>query len=114
MSEPTIPNDDRQRRLEAAMAEYLGAADAGRRPEPESFLARHPELHAELSEFLADLSALAEAGPPGPGVAPDPMSSRPRSAVTTEGGISTTDPGAVVVIGSAAGVGTTIDPAATV
>ena len=59
MSEPTIPDDDRQRRLEQAMAEYLIAADAGRPPERESFLARYPDLRAELIEFLADLSALA-------------------------------------------------------
>ena len=59
MSEPTIPDDDRQRRLEEAMAEYLIAADAGRPPEAEAFLARYPDLRAELVEFLADLSALA-------------------------------------------------------
>ena len=81
MSEPTIPDDDRQRRLEEAMAEYLIAADAGRPPEPESFLARYPDLRAELVEFMADLSRLAAlvepllpagAVRPGPGGAPEP------------------------------------------
>ena len=53
MSEPTVPDDNRQRRLEAAIAEYLIAADAGRSPKPESFLTRYPDLRAELAEFLA-------------------------------------------------------------
>ena len=80
MSEPTIPDDDRQRRLEEAMAEYLIAADAGRPPEPESFLARYPDLRAELAGFLADLwrclAGLVEpllpavAASPVPGCAP--------------------------------------------
>ena len=86
MSEPTIPDEDRQRRLEEAMAEYLIAADAGRPPEPESFLARYPDLRAELAEFMADLSGLAAlvqpllpagAIKPGPGNAPS--RSRPAS-----------------------------------
>ena len=102
MSEPTIPDEDRQRRLEEAMAEYLIAADAGRLPEPESFLARNPDLRAELVAFLADLSAvaslvepfLAAAAPPEPGTSPEPMTTRPPSAVTTEVWPSMTDPGA--------------------
>ena len=45
MSEPTVPDGDRQRRLEAAMAEYLIAADADRRPEAEAFLVgRQPSI----------------------------------------------------------------------
>ncbi len=59
MSEPTSADDPRQRRLEEAMAEYLIAADAGRPPEPEAFLARYADLRAELAGFLADRSALA-------------------------------------------------------
>ena len=62
MSEPTRPDDEQQRRLEEAMAEYLIAADAGRPPEAEAFLARYPDLRAELVAFLADLSALARPG----------------------------------------------------
>ena len=104
MSEPTIPDDDRQRRLEEAMAEYLMAADAGRPPERESFLARYPDFRAELVEFLADLSALAglveplvPAAPlPEPGATPEPVATPPLSAETTEGGSTTTDPGATI------------------
>ena len=35
------------------MAEYMIAADAGRPPEPGSFLARYPDLRAELVDFLS-------------------------------------------------------------
>ena len=52
-------NPDREGRLEAAMAEYMIAADEGRAPEPESFLACYPDLRAELAEFLADQAGLA-------------------------------------------------------
>src|SRR5262249_26517266 len=105
MSEPTIPDDDRQRRLEEAMAEDLIAADAGRPPQPEAFLARHPDLPARLGEFLDDLRAPAglvkpllpaRATPTGAKVAPEPVATLLLSAVTTEGGASTTSPGATV------------------
>jgi WD40 repeat protein/serine/threonine protein kinase len=135
MSEPTIPDDDRQRRLEEAMAEYLIAADAGRPPESESFLARYPDLRAELVEFLADLSVLAglveplipaEAALPESRTLPEPAMTLPLTAVTTECGTTTTDPGATVEhqeqvgrpsvmvgIDPAAGTRTMGDPAAT-
>ena len=58
MTEPTTTNPERRARLEAAMAEYLIAADAGKAPEPEGWLARHPDLRAELAEFLADHAGL--------------------------------------------------------
>jgi tRNA A-37 threonylcarbamoyl transferase component Bud32 len=101
MSEPTVPDNDRQRRLEEAMAEYLIAADAGRPPEPESFLDRYPDLRAELAEFLADRSALAEvvepllsaAALPEPRATPEPIPTLPSGAVTTEGGAPMADCG---------------------
>src|SRR5262245_51861491 len=116
MSEPTIPNDDRQRRLEEAMAEYLIAADAGRPPEPESFLARYPDLRAELVEFLADLSGLAVlvepllpagAVPPGSESAFGPEPTRPLSNVSiasdpSAGAGSRTDPAATALFGEGA------------
>ena len=58
MSDPTETNPDPKGRLEAAMAEYLMAADAGLAPEPTAFLARYPDLHAELAEFIADQAGL--------------------------------------------------------
>src|SRR5262245_6437070 len=94
MSGPTTPDDDRQRRLEEAVAEYLIAADAGRPPEPESFLARYPDLGVELAEFLADLSARSGLVEP-----------------LHRGGAD--GPGARAVVDSATGTETTIDPAET-
>lgn len=72
MGDQTMPTDPgRRARLEAAMAEYLLAADAGAAPGREEFLARHPELRAELEAFLADQSAVGhlvrEAAPVDPG-----------------------------------------------
>ncbi|HKI18556.1 MAG TPA: hypothetical protein VKA15_11780, partial [Isosphaeraceae bacterium] len=105
MSEPTSPDDDRQRRIEEAMAEYLIAADAGRPPESEAFLARYPDLRDELAGFLADLSALAglvqpllPAGmvPPAPGAALAPGATLLMSGMTTAGGAPATGPGATV------------------
>src|SRR5262245_732180 len=121
MSEPTIPDDDRQRRLEGAMAEYLIAADAGRPPERESFLARYPDLRAELVEFLADLAALAglvepilpAAAPREPRATTDLVATPPLSSETTEGGSTTTDPVATISMASATGTETTAGPQAT-
>jgi WD40 repeat protein/tRNA A-37 threonylcarbamoyl transferase component Bud32 len=121
MSGPTIPDDDRQRRLEEAMAEYWIAADAGRPPERASFLARYPDFRAELVEFLADLSALAglvdpllpAAAPREPRATPELVATLPLSAGTTEGGTTTTDPGATIRTASATGTETTAHPQAT-
>ncbi len=104
MSEPKIPNDDRQRRLEEALADYLMAADAGRPPEPESFLARYPDFRAELVEFLADRSVLAglveplrpAAGLPEPGATRAPAATPPPITGTTQRGSTTTDRGTTI------------------
>lgn len=39
-------------KLDAAIAEYLAACDAGTPPEPEAFLARYPDLAASLADFI--------------------------------------------------------------
>src|SRR5262245_56289166 len=44
---------ERERRLNAALAEYLEAAEAGTPPGPAEWLGRYPEFRAELEEFLA-------------------------------------------------------------
>ena len=82
MSDPTTPNADRQHRLEEAMAEYLLAADAGRAPQAEDFLARYPDLRAELAAFIADQAGLAKvieplAGRTGPAGCPRQLASHP-------------------------------------
>ncbi len=78
MNEPTATNPDPQQRLEEAMAEYLMAADAGRAPEPEAFLARYPDLRAELAEFLTDQAGLVRLVEP---LRADPAA--PQGAVST-------------------------------
>src|SRR6516165_1914130 len=122
MSEPTIQDDDRVRRLEEAMAEYLMAADAGRPPEPESFLARYPDLRAELVQFMADLSGLAAlvepllpAGAirPGSGNAPEQEPTLPPSDESRTGGATTSGPGATIAGDPSTVAGSTTDPAAT-
>jgi hypothetical protein len=119
------------------MAEYLIAADAGRRPEAEAFLARYPDLRAELAGLLADLSALAGlVEPPLPAGAapsvseaatgPEPGATLPPTDVPGAPAAPTPDPGATVAtheraggpgaiaeIGPAGGTGTTTDPAET-
>jgi serine/threonine-protein kinase len=115
MTEPTNPDDNPQRRLEEAMAEYLMAADASRSPEPESFLALYPDLRAELVEFLADLSALAGlVGPLLPAAVPpepDLVTTPPLSGDTTDGrSTTTTDPGATISMTSITGTETTAHP----
>src|SRR5262245_63933968 len=58
MTEPATPNPERRRRLDAALAEYLLAADAGRAPDPRAWAARYPGRQPELGEFLADQAGL--------------------------------------------------------
>jgi serine/threonine-protein kinase len=119
------------------MAEYLIAADAGRRPEADAFLARYPELRADLAGLLAHLSALAGLVEPllpagaAPSVSeaapgPEPGATSPPIDVKGAPAEPTLDPGATVKthewaggagaiaeIGPAGGAGTTTDPAET-
>src|SRR5689334_11375151 len=56
--------EDREGRLDAAVAEYLQAAEAGNEPEGQEWLARHPDLAPELERFLAGRARLERvAGP---------------------------------------------------
>src|SRR5947208_451482 len=50
MSDPT----DRDARIDAALAEYLAARDAGRPPDRAAFLAQYPDLGDTLAAFLDD------------------------------------------------------------
>jgi formylglycine-generating enzyme required for sulfatase activity len=49
---------DRGEALQDAVLSYLKAIDAGRPPQPQEFLALHPELSEELAGFLADQDVL--------------------------------------------------------
>ncbi|MDY3561790.1 protein kinase [Gemmata sp. JC673] len=46
--------DEREERLDAAVAEYLEAAERGQEPDRAEFLARYPDLADELSAFFDD------------------------------------------------------------
>jgi WD40 repeat protein len=46
------PGDDRRRRLDAARAEFVQAIEAGHTVDPAAWLASHPDLAADLADFL--------------------------------------------------------------
>lgn len=46
------PDNDRERRVDEAIAAYLQAHEVGTPPEREAFLAAHPDLREELTSFL--------------------------------------------------------------
>jgi WD40 repeat protein len=71
----------REQRLDAAAAEYLEAAEAGRAPDRAAFLARFPDLADELAAFLDDRARFARAAaalpPPAAEGATQPASEPP-------------------------------------
>src|SRR5947209_7573572 len=82
---PTPSADDR---VDEAVAEYLRAAQAGTPPDRAAFLARHPDLAAELAEFLDDRDLVERLL--GPLATPAHQSTPPRAeapdATVTAGG----------------------------
>src|SRR5262245_43028760 len=50
-------------RVALAVEEYLAAERAGRRPNRDQFLARHPEIAGELAECLEGLAFIQGAAP---------------------------------------------------
>src|SRR5215469_4968260 len=63
MSSSDHPSN-REQRINEAIAAYLAEAGAGRAPNRAEFLARHPDLAAELAAFLADRDRFARAVAP--------------------------------------------------
>jgi serine/threonine-protein kinase len=54
-------SDDRDQRVDEAIAEYLAACEAGTPPERAAFLAKHADLAASLEAFLADHDRIRQA-----------------------------------------------------
>ena len=80
---PRQPGESsRERRLHEVIAAYLAAVEAGQSPDRDELLARHPDLAAELREFLVDHDRMRQAAgvlrPPGAPAPPRPRPRRPR------------------------------------
>jgi len=61
---------DREHLLDEVVTAYLKEARAGHTPQPEAWLARYPELAADLAEFFADRAAVERLAAPLRAVAP--------------------------------------------
>jgi WD40 repeat protein len=69
---PTSPDSDKDRRLEAVLHTYLQAVDAGQAPDREALLRLHSDLASELADFFANQDEVAQLaqGMAGPAEAP--------------------------------------------
>jgi WD40 repeat protein/tRNA A-37 threonylcarbamoyl transferase component Bud32 len=85
MSSPFQSPAAREERVNEVIAAYLDAAGAGRAPDREEFLARHPDLADELRAFLDDQARFAQAadhlGAPAPAPAAAPVPGGPLGTV---------------------------------
>jgi serine/threonine-protein kinase len=70
MTTESTKSSERDRRLDEVLAEYIRAAEAGRAPDHEEFLARHPDLTAELRTFLANRQLIERLAKPLRAAAP--------------------------------------------
>src|SRR5262249_42688114 len=61
---------DREALLDEVGTAYLKEVQAGHKPGPQAWLARYPQLAAELAEFFADRAALERLAVPLRSVAP--------------------------------------------
>src|SRR5262249_47305726 len=63
-SGPTGPSGALEdRRVVGAMEEYQAALEAGREPDPQEFLDRHPDLAPVLAECLEGIAFVHQIGP---------------------------------------------------
>ena len=63
MPDSTDGNDEREQQLDAIIAAYYRAVEAGECVDQKDFIAQHPGVKRELSEFFADLGMLNAASP---------------------------------------------------
>jgi uncharacterized protein (DUF2267 family)/predicted Ser/Thr protein kinase len=68
-------SDDRDDRVDEAIAEYMAACEAGSPPDRAAFLARHPDLAESLQAFLADHDHIRQAT--APAASPDDTKTLP-------------------------------------
>jgi WD40 repeat protein/HEAT repeat protein len=74
-------SDDRDQRVNEAIAEYLAGCDAGTPPDRAAFLTRHADVADSLRAFLADHDGMQKAAPPLPAVGePETLGSEPFGA----------------------------------
>ena len=90
MSSPTPDDSRREARLNDVIAGYLEAVEAGRTPDRNDWLTRHPDLADDLRRFFANHDRIAQVGEPLRAAAPaEPPTS---TAATAAPDTSPTDP----------------------
>ena len=62
MSDSEVQPDDRERQLDAIIAEYYRLEEKGEHPDRTEFIARYPEFQQELSELFVDLGMFEHSG----------------------------------------------------
>ncbi len=84
MASASATFSDSERRLDEVLGAYLEALDAGRAPDRDEWLARHPDLADALGGFLDDLNAVTVWTDPLRTLAPrvQPGGTRPSRANT--------------------------------
>jgi serine/threonine protein kinase len=83
---------DREKRLNDVLAAYLEAVEAGQRPNQQEWLARHPDLAPELTEFFANQERMADLAAPLRAAAPAEGSPDPEAPTLPLGDVAANGP----------------------